>query len=272
MGSKVIFLLALLLLFPLVSAAPPVTIVQQFTEGYTIGEAQQGTIIYDHDYTYNFFLENSSNGVNIDNSTTYCNFFLADIYGALLFTKNVTYTSDGYWNIVIEAGNFSYIGEYPYGVKCQDTTIGGSLTGTFYAGYSGRILDAGEALLYIPLFLMLFFLFGIIFYGMNMLPARNTRDEEGKIMSISYLKYLRSVFMMTLWGIVIGMLFLSANLSFAYSPDTMMATFFLMLFKVCFALTPVIVIVWLIWIFASMFHDRRFQQMLNRGMFPQGTV
>ncbi len=45
-----------------------------------------------------------------------------------------------------------------------------------------------------------------------------------------------------------------------------------MIYRVSFGLAPVVIIVWMGFIFASIFHDKEFQSMLNRGMFPQGKV
>jgi len=70
------------------------------------------------------------------------------------------------------------------------------------------------------------------------------------------------------WMLFTGILYLFSNLGFAFLEEEMFSQTLFMLFKVCFSLTPVIVIVWFIWIIVSMFHDKEFQQMLNRGMLP----
>lgn len=270
MGKKLVLLLLSIFLISFVVAVPPITTIDQYPSGYLITSQQQGSVIYNHDYTYNFFLSNSSTGVNLDNSSTNCSFWLANNYGEVLLNQNVGYTD--YWSINIGGGNLSYIGEYPFGINCQDSSAGGSLAGTFYAGYAGRILDEGEALLYIPLFLIIFFLFFGGIYVMSLLPASNSKDEEGKIMQINLLKYLRKIIGLTLWLLFISVLFLTSNLSFAYSPDIMMATFLFTLFKIALGLTLPIIIIWLIYVFAQIIDDKRMKQLLNRGMFPQGDI
>ena len=74
------------------------------------------------------------------------------------------------------------------------------------------------------------------------------------------------------WMLFIGILFMFSNLGFAFLEEELFSQTLFVLFKICFGVTPLIVIVWMIWIIASMFHDKEFQQMLNRGMFPQGTI
>ena len=78
--------------------------------------------------------------------------------------------------------------------------------------------------------------------------------------------------MMTSWMLFIGILFLASNIASGLLTETMFAKFFFMLFQICFGLTPIIVIVWLIWIIVSMFHDKQFQALLNRGFFPGGQM
>lgn len=268
MERKLIFIL-ILLFIPFVSSVPPVTTVDEFPEGYLITEQQQGSILYNQDYNYNFFVQNASNGIEITDATVTCTFFLANISGDILYSTNATYYDfyNGYWRVELDAGNFSYIGEYPYGLLCKNGDLGGGLSGTFYAGYSGKILDSGEAILYIPLFLVFFFAFFMITFGINYLPSENQKDSDNRILKISYLKYLRSTLYFILWLLVLAVLYLASNLSFAYSPDVLLANFFLMLYKIGLGLTLPIVVIWLLWILSKITEDKQLNSMMKRGLF-----
>jgi len=138
--------------------------------------------------------------------------------------------------------------------------------------YNGVELKQSQSTIYIPLFLFLIFIFIITILGIKQLPSSNTQDEEGKILSISYLKYLRPVGWFFLWILFIAMLFLSSNIAFAFLGEQLFAKILFVLFRICFGLTPVIVIVWIIWIYRQMFHDKQMQKMLNRGIFPEGKL
>jgi len=63
-------------------------------------------------------------------------------------------------------------------------------------------------------------------------------------------------------------MFIASNLAFAFLEEEMFANMLFTIFQVSFGAAPVIVIVWIIWIFVTMFHDKQFQSMLNRGFFP----
>ena len=84
--------------------------------------------------------------------------------------------------------------------------------------------------------------------------------------------YLRPALWFFEWMLFITLLFLTSNIAFAYLNEQMFANILFALFKITFGITPLILIVWIIWIFVEMFHDKEFQGMLNRGFFPQGKI
>jgi hypothetical protein len=142
----------------------------------------------------------------------------------------------------------------------------------FEINYRGEKVTEAQSILYIGLLVVFILTFLFIFFIIGKLPDGNQRDEEGRILSISYLKYLRPALWFVEWMLFIGMLYLSSNLAFAYLNEQLFAKVLFTIFRICFGFTPIIVIVWIIHIFVSMFHDKQFQQMLNRGIFPQGKL
>jgi len=161
-----------------------------------------------------------------------------------------------------QLGVYNYCG---YGdVNSVNTTYCYDFTIT----YLGKQLTIEKAMIYF-MFLVLFILIFIgTFIFIGFLPGKNERDEEGRILSISYLKYLRNILYMFEWMLVIAILYMFSNLGFAFLEEELFSQTLFMLFKVCLAITPLIVIVGFIWILVSMFQDKEFQKMLNRGMMP----
>ena len=143
------------------------------------------------------------------------------------------------------------------------------MKGIYEINPSGVELTEAKSILIIGSLAILILFMGLIFFGIGMLPERNTKDEEGKILSISYLKYLRSTLWFVEWILLIAILFISSNVASAYLGITLISGILFKLFYICFALTPLVVIVCMIWIIVSMFHDKQFQRLLNRGFFPQ---
>ena len=250
------------------SAVPPFATVQEFNTGLILVTSPQQYLQQNEDFTVNFWVHNISNGAHIDNTTVSCSFYLANATGDLIVEGVVEYNVNEYWDFLILGANFSEVGEYNWGIDCHGINLGGATTGAYLVNSVGQELTESQSLLSIGLMLILILFMGVIFFGIGLLPARNTKDEEGRILSISYLKYLRSTLWFVEWMLVIAVLFIVSNLAIAYLIDGLLADVFFTLFHMCFALTPLIVIVWMIWIFVSMFHDKQFQRLLNRGMFP----
>jgi hypothetical protein len=165
MEKKLVLFLALILILPLFSAAPPVTTVQQFADGYIIEESQHGYLQLNKDYQYNFFVYNYSTGVEVDDTDMVCTLFLANSSGSILHSINATY--DNYWYVNILGGNFSVAGDYPYGVNCQDD-YGGALAGIFVVTESGVEMNEGRSVLTIGLLILLvFFLFISLYFSFS---------------------------------------------------------------------------------------------------------
>jgi len=133
----------------------------------------------------------------------------------------------------------------------------------------GYPLSTAQATIYAVFFFVLIFFFIITIFGINMLPSSNTTDEEGKIMSISYLKYFRSVLWFFEWMFLLAIMFLASNLGYAYLGEELFASVFFNIFRIMFAVTPAVVLVWIGWILVRAYQDRQFQNILNRGLFPR---
>jgi len=206
------------------------------------------------------------------------------------WSNNSTITSIRFPNKSVAVSFVSMIntgaGEYSYEF-CQTDTIGDdyivngySSNGThtvdwaytFNVNYLGDEVTEGQSTVYLILFLLIIFIFIITILGIKQLPDDNQKDEEGKIVSITWLKYLRPVGWFFLWMLFIAILFLSSNLAFAYLGEQLFANVLFTLFRVCFALTLPIIVVWFIWIIRQMFHDKEMQKLLNRGFFPEGKL
>ena len=96
--------------------------------------------------------------------------------------------------------------------------------------------------------------------------AKDTTDEEGVIIGVSQLKYLRAVLAGVAWGFLIAILFTSSNIAYLYLETKMMGNLLFALFRVMMVLTLPMIIVWFIWIFVKIAQDREMKEMISRGV------
>jgi len=167
--------------------------------------------------------------------------------------------------------NYSYIpntlGTWYYSYEGDLNGVLTSQTCSFDVTYNGSSVSSGQSIIYIGLLGILIFIFLITFFGISFLPDSNARDEQGSILSISLLKYLRSTLWFIEWILFIAITYLSSNLAFAYLGEQLFAKTLFMFFRICLGITPLIVIVWFIWIFIRIKDDKELNNYMKRGMF-----
>jgi len=199
-------------------------------------------------------------------SCSYVNLTAIKYPNATISTMDLEMTQEGN-NFNYNFCNTTNLGEHFYTVCGDKNGVEACEQISFEVTYSGKIMSSSNAILYLPIYLLLGFLFFITIYGINKLPNYNATDEEGRIIKISYLKYLRSVLYFVLWMFVVAIFYISSNLAFAYLPDTLIANFFLMLLKICYGLTLPIIVIWFIFIFVQIIDDKKIKSLWERGMY-----
>lgn len=268
----IIFLFISVFLISLVSAVPPVQSTIVAPQGLEI-EATNFEYLQQNVYhVFRFRVYNASNNVFLNDDDVNCSMGIVDDKGESIFQQSAV-TATGYVFMVnVSAANFSRLGRYHQGINCitnDGTTAGGVKTLSFEVTYSGFTLSTGSSIFYaVLIFLMMILLAGTI-YGTSRLPEMNDKDEEGRIMSIKWLKYLRAPLYFVAWMLFVAILYISSNLAFAYLGEQLFAQILFVLFRITFGVTPLIVIVWFVWFFVKFFEDKKFQSLLNRGLYPQ---
>lgn len=174
------------------------------------------------------------------------------------------------------AGAYAYyqftpnqVGEYTFYVFDNQQNYS---SGTFKSSSTGTELTTANSVIYAGLFALIFFIFFIMIFFINKLPDRNTTDEEGRLVSITWLKYLRAPLWFVVYFLFIAIIFISSNLAFAYLGEQLFAKVLFSIYRILMGLAVPIVVIWIVWIFVSMFHDKQFQKMINKGIFPKGRL
>ncbi len=194
----------------------------------------------------------------------------------LLILPKTQMTKDGsYFTYNISGANTDKIGVYSVNGIGDDADCSASgcvWSYTFEITPSGKEFSTASSIIqFALLFLMvLIFIGGAV--GIGFLPARNIQDEEGKLISISYLKYLRGSLWFVEYILFVAILFMASNLAYAFLSESMFADVLFAIYRIAFGIAPLIVIVWICWIFAKIFQDKKFWGMMQRGIFPQGNL
>ena len=132
------FLLLLVVLYTPVSAVPPVTKVQQFSEGYVIKIPQDNVLKVAQDYDFEFHVYNISNGVPIVTNTN-CSLHIYNSSGKHIYEGYTTaLTHDFDYGFFIDGANFTVAGVYYYNILCFSPQQ--QKDGALLGGYDASVL------------------------------------------------------------------------------------------------------------------------------------
>lgn len=134
------------------------------------------------------------------------------------------------------------------------------VTGTGYEFTQGR------SIFYIAILALLVFLFVVDIFAIGRLPIGNTTDAYGNILDINHLKYLRPVLYVVGWTILVSIVYITSNISYAYLGSELVASVMFNLFRVMFVLTLPIVFIWFIFLFIQIFRDNETKRMIEMGI------
>jgi hypothetical protein len=136
---------------------------------------------------------------------------------------------------------------------------------SFEITYTGTDIDNATSMMYLGILTVLILFMWFVIWFINKLPSENKRDEEGRIIQISWLKYLRS----PLWGLIYllvwAILWFSANLAIAYLGGFIGNLLFAISMVMGWCGIP-IVIIWGLKIFDNIRMDVKVQGYLKRGI------
>lgn len=193
---------------------------------------------------------------------TYVNISIANLDGVLVNNVEMSDNGSGVW-----------VYDYTPTILGRHDIIGkGDLEGTdtSFATYfevtgTGYELNEQKAIVYLGLLALLVFLFVVNIGAISLLPSKDNRDEEGTLISINQLKYVRPILIVVGWFLLMSIIFISSNIALAYLGTTLMGNLLFDIFQIMMLLSPVMLILWFIYIFYNIFQDREMKKYLERG-------
>jgi hypothetical protein len=264
---RLIFLaLIVLVFFPIVMAAPPVTQTQQFTEGFNLKFPEDEYLKQNQDYEFEVHVYNISNGLPMTNNIS-CYFYLYNSSGKHhLELANVTPSHNFDYSFYVAGGNFSEVGHYYYLVQCNNSVLGGFIESSFEVNPAGIENNTSQSMTYIIILSMFILILFVCLFGFITIPTNNGRGEDGYIESINWLKYLKYTLLVPGYLSLIGILFLTSNVAYAFTTLVPIANLVFYLYKISLAmLLPIMIGIVLFGIikFARDFRDLKY---IDRGL------
>ena len=214
-------------------------------------------------------LDTDWNVVINSNNATACNVsYIQHFNNSLRYLNGAMVQTGSSFNYTVLSGNFTFQGDVCVGIECTDGSVKEVGSSCRTVTYNGKEVSSAQSTIYTVLIGILIFILFVSFWVMGHLPTSNTKDEQGRILSVSYLKYLRLVLWIFAYFMFSAIIFVSSNLAFAYLGEQLFANLLFNLFRILMGFSPVLIVILLISFFVKLFHDKQMQKLLNRGIFP----
>jgi len=270
MKKYILILIVVLFLVSFVSSAPPVNILFMGDTGinvevnimpvYKFGEARFSVV----------HLFNATSGYQITNTThdnINCTAFLRDSQGFEIMKVNAVPHED-HWVLNATAGGTTPVGNYAWTLSCIDGTakVGGYASGYYEITITGEELTLQKTIIYISSLALMILLFIITLGVIPFLPSSDTKNKEGELIGISNFKYLRPILYGLSYLLLMAIMFISSNITLTFLTNSMVGDLFFKIYQIMFLLLLPIIVIWFIWIFYSIFQDRKVKSMLERGV------
>lgn len=269
MKKLLLILICSIFFISLISAAPPFIQQGAFTEGYEIKFPPLFTAKQNTDFNINIHVYNQSNGIPIDNSSTSCSLHLYNSLGNQQLESIIPHstepTANNEWEINIDGGNFTEVGSYAYVIQCNSSSYGGFESVGFEVTSTGTDFSVEKSILYLGLFSILIFLFIINIGVIPFLPQKNERDDDGKIIDINWLAYLKPILYVTAYLLIVAIIFAGSNLAYAYLGSSFFGELLFKLYYIMIVMMLPMTTIWFIWLFYSIFQDKKLKKALERG-------
>ena len=198
----------------------------------------------------------------------YCNISSVDYPNGSIAVSDVTMTKrTGDFNYTLLSNYTQDLGVYRVNGFCNfGTDVLKNWAYYFEVTRTGSILSTGESIIYVIFLIAIVLTFGLVSFGAFIVPFRNKRDDDGTLISVNDLKYVK-IFLMVISYMLLMIIFgvtrsIMANYLFLNGAFKVFNWLFWFMFSF---LWPLIVtsIVFTIIIFIT---NKQLQKALHRGL------
>lgn len=248
-SSKLVWLiLAFFLLLPTVSAIEPTSIFRQGEDANLLFSCTQ------------------PNGLPCDSAFT-CNITIQYPNSSLLLDNQQATHNPSYYNISLP--NTDTLGFHSYQSFCTNGTSAGTSDNLYYLiNIQGEEFTTGKGILYIFIMLISLALFFLCLYGALKIPWDNKRDDDGFIVGMNDLKYVKLFLWFMSYLLLMYLAFLTTGVS-KFLEMNIASNFFNMIYLfLLVGIFPVFVLT-AVFGFVRFFNDKKNLRLLERNLKPR---
>jgi len=199
-------------------------------------------------------------------STCTCELTIDYPNGSNMIRSTATTITGHYAIYSLSAVQNSVIGTYKGDLHCTNGVDNGGATFEYIINYSGDELSTSQGLLYIIFFVISLGLFLLTLFGSLKIKWKHHRNEEGKIISLNELKYVKLVLIAVTYLLSIWISFLVMGISRNYLYIDAITNLFNAIFWILLSGFFPIFTVTLVVFVVNFVNDKKLHKALMRGI------
>lgn len=150
----------------------------------------QSQPVYKQGTAINLKIPCLNNGTYCSESAT-CNATILGPLGGIIKNNEVMTQNNSIFNITLSANDTETLGQYEFTPCCNDDSSTECSSLVFLITKTGNEIKTSESIIYVVFLLTLLFVFILTLYGAIKIPFRNKRDDDGNIVGVNDIKYLK---------------------------------------------------------------------------------
>lgn len=261
-----VIVLTIVMLSGFVLAAPPFSVTGDTTSGYTIKFPIRETYRMGQGYNFEFHVYDKVNGTPVTSGIS-CYMHIYNQSGNHIYNGFQNKTSNLLdYDFTVNSANFTTVGQYYYYITCNNSIKGGYEGDYIYVTAQGVPYTETHGIVYSALFILLMGIFALQLFFIFTIETNDTRSNEGKVLNINYKKYIRIFLICFSYVTFIAINYFAWNIAYGILEFTEMANFFMVMFRITYALMYPIFIVIIIWSIAQYIKDKKHEEFLRRHL------
>jgi len=195
-------------------------------------------------------------------AAAYCNINIEYPNSSMLITNQNMTNQNSFHNYTITPG---VMGIYKINGYCVDGAYTKEIDYNFQVTRTGTELTVSKSILYVMMISFLLFIFLLLLFILNNLP-RDVRNDEGYVLEVSKLAYLRPIVRGLAWIILTATVFLLANLAVGFLETGMFGEFLFAIYTVMFISNFVIIPLCVIFMIQRIALSKEMMGLIERGV------
>lgn len=208
--------------------------------------------------------------VDLDGSaitTGICNLNIKYPNGTYMLNNgSLSNSFNGEFNITIPKANVTEVGKHPYSLFCVSGTHNDTDRGFILITPTGNDLTDAQGTIYVITLIGIFIAFGLCLWGAVAIPSKHRRNDEGKVVAVSDLKYVKILLASFSYLLLMWIFFMLSEIARNFLFSDMVSRIFYFIFYffliLLFPLTIVIVVITVM----LKFQDKKTTDLINRGV------